>query len=190
MIKSSTMIGGSSTDYERNAADFYPTPAECTVSLYTRLRSIGAPTQWWEPACGDGAICKVLAEFGCSVHATDLHDRGYGASGHDFLTAPDPGFSGSWGIITNPPFNLAESFIRRAAQSRVPFAMLLKATYWHAKSRHELFKTTGPAAVFPMTWRPHFAPERGNAPTMDMCWTYWAAEPVAHCIYEPMDKRT
>jgi len=32
----------------------------------------------WEPACGDGAISKVLLAAGFDVVSTDLIDRGFG----------------------------------------------------------------------------------------------------------------
>lgn len=38
-------------------------------------------------------------------------------------------------IITNPPFSLAEAFIRRAAELGKPFAFLLKSQYWNATCR-------------------------------------------------------
>jgi len=34
--------------------------------------------QIWEPACGDGAISRVLEAAGYQVISTDLIDRGYG----------------------------------------------------------------------------------------------------------------
>ena len=50
------------------------------------------------------------------------------------------------GIITNPPFNLAAEFIERSAAKNIPFAMLTKATFWHAKKRQKLFEATRPMA--------------------------------------------
>lgn len=184
-LPAATIGGGSSPVHARNEADFYPTPPECTVALCKRFSGL-LPQVIWEPACGDGAISRVLEAFGFSVHSTDLHDRGYGEAGVDFLAAPDVYRS----VITNPPFALAEQFIRKARQANKPFAMLLKATYWHAASRHALFKETGPAVVCPMLWRPNFAPERGSAPTMDVCWTVWSSGPAAICQYEPLPRPT
>lgn len=182
-LASSVLIGGASPVHGRNAADFYPTPPECTQALCNAW--LAAPQLVWEPACGDGAICRVLEGNRHVVFGTDLHDRGYGTGGLDFLTGPALDCDC---IITNPPFNLAEKFIRRARTFNAPFAMLLKATFWHAASRQALFHETGPSNVFAMTWRPNFAPDRGAAPTMDMIWTTWASEPRDLCAYKLLAK--
>ena len=56
--------------------DFYPTPPEAVRALLSVETFEGSI---WEPACGDGAISKVLLEAGHEVVSTDLIDRGYGA---------------------------------------------------------------------------------------------------------------
>lgn len=183
-IPSSTIIGGLSGQHKRNEADFYPTPPECTLALVGRFRGL-LGRNVWEPACGDGAISEVLNSLGFDVFSTDLRHTGYGHGGVDALgTRPENIDS----IVTNPPFNQAAEFILHARSSGLPFAMLLKSTYWHAASREKLFHDTGPAAVCPMLWRPNFAPERGRAPTMDVCWTVWHAHPVPSCEYVPLPK--
>jgi hypothetical protein len=138
----------------------------------------------WEPACGDGAISKVLEANGLDVVSTDLYDRGYGKGGMNFMTSDCT--CGS--IITNPPFNLAAQFIERAAEKEVPFAMLLKATYWHAAKRSELFNRTRPLAVMAMSWRPAMSPERGKSGTMDFIWTVWRSKPVNLSRYHVFSK--
>lgn len=182
-IPASVVIGGLSSGHARKDADFYPTPPDCTEAL---LATWAAPHHIWEPSCGDGAISRILKARGHDVTSTDLHARGYGHAGIDFLSTKRPRHFD--GIVTNPPFNLAEAFIRRSRTFGVPFAMLLKATYWHAKTRRRLFEETGPAAVFAMLWRPNFVPERGNAPTMDVIWTVWSAKPASDCRYYLLDK--
>tara|TARA_R110002073_G_scaffold182075_1_gene340380 strand:- start:63 stop:623 length:561 start_codon:yes stop_codon:yes gene_type:complete len=172
-MKSSTIIGGSSKHHKRNAADFYATPSECTSALLHHFGWLFQGLTIWEPACGDGAISKVLESRGFDTVSTDLYNRGYGVSGMNFLN--DKGSCES--IITNPPFNLAEQFIERAAQKKIPFAMLLKATYWHAAKRTELFHRTMPMAVIAMAWRPTMSPERGKSGTMDFIWTIWDSKP-------------
>lgn len=185
-IPSATIIGGLSSRFARNAADFYPTPWECTQAL---LDTVYFPDPVWEPACGDGAISVVAAACGMDVVSTDLHFYGFGRGGVDFLKA-DVAPSRMACIITNPPFNLAEAFIRKARSFDVPFAMLLKATYWHAASREAMFRETSPEHVFAMNWRPHFAPERGASPTMDVIWTVWGERPAKTCNYSILKKPT
>lgn len=83
---------------KRAAFEFYPTPPEATRALLSVEAFEG---DIWEPACGDGAISKVLLEAGYEVISTDLIDRGYGTGGHDFLKSTRPLAKN---IITNPPY--------------------------------------------------------------------------------------
>jgi len=183
-VASSVIIGGASPDHARAEADFYPTPPECTEALALAFPELFG-SLCWEPACGDGAISRVLNARGVKTYDTDLRQTGFGRGGVNALTHRPEGISS---IVTNPPFNLAEQFIRHARAFNVPFAMLLKSTYWHAASRQALWRDTGPAAVCPMLWRPNFAPERGKSPTMDVCWTVWDAQPATVCVYHLLPK--
>ena len=185
-MKSSTMIGGKSNQHGRNAADFYATPPECTAVLLENYGGMFRSGRVWEPACGDGAISKVLEADGLDVVSTDLQDRGYGEGGMNFLTSD----CSCQSIITNPPFHLAAQFIERAVQKEVPFAMLLKATYWHAAKRSELFNRTRPLAVMAMSWRPAMSPERGKSGTMDFIWTVWGSKPSLETKYIVSKKPT
>ena len=178
-MKSSTIIGGKSDQHKRNKADFYSTPRDCTIALIDRFEWLFRGGRIWEPACGDGAISKVLEERNFEVISTDLHDRGYGKGGMNFLTAE----CNCGSIITNPPFNLAADFIEHAATKRVPFAMLTKSTFWHAAKRHRLFRQTKPMVVMAMTWRPAMSPERGKSATMDFIWTVWGTGPHSKTQY-------
>jgi hypothetical protein len=183
--RSSTISGGQSPRHARHDADFYATPSEVTEAL---LRSPVGPALLlrpiWEPACGDGAISKVLIEHGANVVSTDLHDRGYGLGGVDFLRCSMP----SRAVITNPPFDRAADFIRRACTRGQPVAMVLKATYWHAANRHDLFNDTRPAYIMPLLWRPAMAPDRGKSPTMEFMWVVWGAQPSPTCQYLPLPR--
>lgn len=105
----------------------------------------------------------------------------------DFLHAPAE-IEGLGAIITNPPFALASEFIDKCRSYGVPFAILHKATYWHAKSRFPLFQASGPRAVAPLLWRPIMAADRGKSPTMDFAWTVWGPEPAPETRYLPLPK--
>lgn len=83
---------------KRAAYEFYPTPPEATRALMSVESFEG---DIWEPACGDGAISKVLEAAGYQVVSTDLIDRGYGVGGHNFLKSDNPLAKN---IITNPPY--------------------------------------------------------------------------------------
>ena len=156
--------------------DHYNTPREASWPF---VRAAAIPGLVWEPACGDGAISKVLELRGFRVVSSDLHDRGYGESNMNFLNAE----CACDAIITNPPFRLASNFIERSAEKKVPFAMLTKSTFWHAEKRRRLFIDTGPMAVMAMTWRPAMSPERGQSATMDFIWTVWSSKPNKETRY-------
>lgn len=176
-------IIGSQKTHARKPADFYPTPPDATWVL---LEWLGLPrgTRVKEPACGDGAMARVLEASGLSVDASDLRsDSGYGRGGVDYIKTP--GERTDW-VITNPPFNVAVGFIETALAQTPNVAMLLKSQFWHARSRIELFERSPPAAVLPLTWRPSFLEaERGNSPLMDVMWVVWRAG-VTQTRYQPL----
>lgn len=120
------------------ADDFYASPPEAVEALLTVEDFTGAV---WEPACGDGAISKVLASHGHAVVSTDLVDRGYGdMHGIDFLmerTALAPN------IVTNPPFKLGNAFAERAvALATGKVAFLMRLVWLEGQARRRLFDDT------------------------------------------------
>lgn len=124
------------TSKGRPEFDFYPTPPEAVEAL---LRVETFTGTMWEPACGDGAICKVLEAHGHKVLATDLIDRGWGESPHDFLTSPYTADN----IITNPPFTLAEQFVKLSLErSTGKVAILGKLAFLEGAKRRKMFEST------------------------------------------------
>lgn len=158
-------ISGGNTAYKRVESDFYPTPEEATQAILNFLK-LPAGTTIWEPACGENHMVDVMRDNGMVVIGTDI------LSGTDYLTTEDR--ECDW-IITNPPFSLAEEFIKRSIETKRPFALLLKSQYWHARKRLELFRSYPPSFVCPLTWRPDFLfKKRGKgSPLMDVMWVVW-----------------
>lgn len=170
---------------DREGTDFYPTPPDVTHALMDYLQ-LPTGTHIWEPACGQGHISDVLLQRGMVVRSTDLHDRGYGEGGIDFLEVP--AMRSDW-MITNPPFAQSEAFIRHALELGKPFALLLKGQYWHSKRRQALFNNHRPVAVLPLTWRPDFLMGRkGGSPTMEAAWTVWHPTPAAATEYRLLSR--
>ena len=167
-MNGANLANGSKTA-KRRELDFYPTPPEATHAL---MRFLKLPIcRIWEPACGDGAMSKVLSSYGHKVVSTDLRDTGFGEGGVDFLETPARLVDA---IITNPPFAQSQTFISRATFMADTVAMLLKSQYWHAQKRLSLFRLNPPAWVLPLTWRPDFmGGASGGAPTMEVHWTVW-----------------
>lgn len=163
-VRASRIVGGNGA-YGRNLSDLYPTPPDVTVALM-RFLNLPRRTVVWEPAAGEGDMAGVLQTFCDTVYATDVLD------GTDFLKSSIE--DADW-IITNPPFSLAEEFIRRAAELEKPFAFVLKSQYWHAQTRAGLFSEIPPSYVLPLTWRPNFNFKTmpGKSPVMDVMWCVW-----------------
>lgn len=166
-LNASRIAGGNSA-YGRRQSDFYPTPPEATVALLQFL-NLPKNTTIWEPAAGEGDMAGVLQAYFETVYTTDILD------GTDFLKSSID--AADW-IITNPPFSLAEDFIRRAAKIEKPFAFLLKSQYWHASKRMALFEDISPSYILPLTWRPDFffkerIPGEKGSPLMDVMWCVW-----------------
>ena len=127
---------------ERADHDFYPTPPEATHALLQREKFEGLI---WEPACGDGAISTILEDYGYEVRSTDLINRGYGTGDTDFLTstltAPN--------IITNPPFSIAEPFLKHALnQTTGKVAFLCKLQFLEGAKRKIIFETSPLKTVY------------------------------------------
>ena len=179
-LQASRMVGGN-TAYKRIESDFYPTPPEATIAL---LNFLGLPktTVIWEPACGENHMVQTMKNMGYATIGSDIQ------TGEDFLTIP---FKECDWIITNPPFSLAEDFIKRCNQHNRPFALLLKSQYWHAKKRQAIFDEIRPSYILPLTWRPDFLfKTRGKgAPLMDVMWVVWGLYSNAtYPLYIPLSK--
>jgi hypothetical protein len=162
----SDILGCASPTNTRERHDFYPTPHECTQTLIA-AEGDRLPQQVWDPCCGNGDIAIVLQQHDRQVVATDLVDRGFGQSGCDFLlqtTAAAPA------IVTNPPFNLAEAFLRHAAKLGVEYvAFLHKADWLNSAERGVMVETVWcPARCYLLSWRPDFKDQ--GAPTMNCNW--------------------
>ena len=164
----SIMLTNSTKDYDwrnRPATDFYPTPRNVTLALIQRCRWAKTETIW-EPACGSGHMMSVFEEEGYNVVGTDIR------TGNDFRLATK-----SQGniIVTNPPYCIADEFIRKARELEPKaFAFLLKSQYWHAATRGRLFYDIRPKLVMPLLWRPDFLfGAKSKSPTMEVLWTVW-----------------
>lgn len=151
--------------------DFFPTPAWATHALIDNEDFRG---DIWEPACGDGAMSRVLETSGNKVISSDLHDRGYGEAGHDFLE--------SWrrapNIVTNPPYNAAEGFVRAGIdRSSTKFALLLRLAFLEGANRQRTIFTDAPPSrvwVFSerITFYPAGAVQKGSGTTA-YAWFVW-----------------
>jgi hypothetical protein len=151
--------------------DFFPTPAWATHALVDNERFEG---RIWECACGDGEMARVLEEAGYSVRASDLHARGFGTSGVDFLKATRQVDN----IVTNPPYNAAEAFVAHGLKlARRKLALLLRLAFLEGANRaNTLFLKTPPARVWIFSERITFymkGAARAGSGTTAYAWFVW-----------------
>lgn len=110
------LAGGNSTTQKADN-DFYATnPQTVRDFLNLTLKEFENINTIWENCAGQGHLAEVLKEYfkASIICTTDLIDRGYCASGIDFLNSdfnPNADL-----IITNPPFSLINDFIKFGLQ--------------------------------------------------------------------------
>jgi len=172
------MMSGGNPAEGREERDLYRTPTEAVLALL-QCGERFSPTIW-EPACGDGRIVRPFEAAGHKVIASDIHPLGVGKK-VDFLKVPPKPIAND--IITNPPFDLAEEFIRHALafQPRL-LVLLLKATYWHADKRAREWDAIGPSRVYAMAFRLDF--KDLGAPAMECSWFVWERGYAGETIYK------
>jgi hypothetical protein len=141
-----------------DALDHFPTPPWATRALFQHVLpslDIEGIETAWEPACAEGLMAEVIAEFTTGqVVASDIFDYGYGQAPHDFLHDEPPLIQPEW-IITNPPFNLAAEFTLRALNfATVGVAMLVRTNWVEGIGRYEsIFRDRPPTLYAPFVER-------------------------------------
>jgi hypothetical protein len=159
----------------RSRDDFYPTPPEVTRALLSVEKFEG---QILEPACGDGAMSRVLEDAGYSVTSADLVDRGYGNGGRDFLMEQEKVEN----IVTNPPFKLVEAFIYQAtALARRKVAILGRLGLLEGQERRMMWDAVPVARVWVFSRRvamvkpgdPAYGSKGGRGGMIAYAWYVW-----------------
>ena len=176
---------------KRKASDFYPTPPGPLASLvpwWDRMYRGGAA---YEPAAGDGAILRWLADRGLGrdeLWANDvvmsderraiLDGWSSRVTQGDYLTdelAPHRARL----VITNPPFRQAQAFCERAIETCDPagvVVMLMRLSMLGSTKRRAWWATAPLARVGVITPRPSFT-GHGN----DACEYAWF-------LFEPLHR--
>lgn len=151
--------------------DFFPTPAWATWALIDNEQFSG---DIWECACGNGAMSNVLDETQSAVISSDLFDRGFGQSGIDFLASKRR----SSNIVTNPPYNAAEGFVRQGLElAENKFALLLRLAFLEGANRQRtIFSERPPSRVWVFSERITFYPagaQKNGSGTTAYAWFVW-----------------
>jgi hypothetical protein len=172
-------VGSGQHSYEARGADCYETPPEAVEAL---LKVEKIPEWVWEPACGPGSIVRALVAAGHNVLDSDLHDYGQYYK-TDFL-APDT--SVPWHgcyefecIVTNPPYRLAQQFVEKALELKVPLViMLLRLAFLESERRRRILEHSGLARIhvfrnrLPMMHRKDWNGPRASS-AIPFAWFVW-----------------
>ena len=147
---------------KKDSLDYFPTPPWATRALFHSvilpMGIVHHSNRVLEPACGGGHMVKVLREYFDKVESCDIADYGQDRIQdfltvdylQDFLTLEYSQVIGAYDfIITNPPFNLAEEFVRKALpMTRKLVAIFARTQFMEGIGRYErLFKPNPPAII-------------------------------------------
>lgn len=167
----------------RESRDDFPTPCWATRALCEFLidgpPAMSAGSVVVEPACGRGTMARPLGEYFTSVVASDKFSYGIHAIGDFLVETPPVGDL----LVTNPPFTLAESFVRRARDADYrAVALLVRTAFLEGGNRfRNLFERDPPAYVLQFAERvPMFKgrldPKRSTATAY--AWVVWVGRDV------------
>jgi len=154
---------------QRKKSDFYETHESMVQQLLDREKIEGTVL---EPACGHGAITRVLSRITPLWSAYDIQ------MGTDFLDEKEQYDI----VLTNPPYSLAFEFIQKAKEvAREKIIFLLPLSYLHGKKRYDTIWTDKKfplARIYVFTRYPMLGvPLRhdGKYPTgmVVYCWMVW-----------------
>jgi hypothetical protein len=157
--------------------DLYQSPPEAVHAL---LKAERLPHTIWEPACGPGAIVRVLRGAGHHVFATDLVDYAspdQDQHGWDFLMESRAPL-GLEAIVTNPPFKNAGEFVVKALELCPKVMMLLRLAFLESEKRRNILDNGSLARVhvfrkrLPMMHREVWEGKKGNS-AMAFAWFVW-----------------
>lgn len=180
--------------------DFFKTPAWCVDRLLEVREFPGG--SWLEPAAGDGAIIRAVNAHPssprsltwhahdirpeCKPHLDTLAQNDIG----DFLALRQWETRRYAVCVTNPPFGLAEAFLRRCLEVADTVVFLQRLPWLASDDRADLFRAL-PPDVYVLPDRPSFVnirkrvrdPKTGKlkwqvttTDATDYCWFCWGTD--------------
>ncbi|MBI1206748.1 MAG: hypothetical protein GC191_05595 [Azospirillum sp.] len=156
--------------FDRRDNDAYYTPDWCTEALIAKVTFRGP---LWEPAAGKGRMAAVLRRAGYDVVESDLDRQN---DPLDFLQTTTM-LGATLSIVTNPPYHIAEKFVRHALDLALPgggmVAMLLRHEFDCAKKRRYLFERYQFFQKLTLTTRPRWIENTDNSPRHNFAWFVW-----------------
>lgn len=197
---------------EREANDFYATPAWCVHRLFedehfldTHITPASTEVEdqvWLEPGCGEGAIIQALDQIGVSPNAwvaVDDENRKLSAENivfeHvDFLKfEPEPGEISV--AIGNPPYSLAKEFVDHALKISPVVIMLLRVNFLGSEKRVAWWRGQKQKPdIYVLPNRPVFTVNKEGKPGVDAteyAWFVWGPRSKGHWfLLESTDEDT
>lgn len=184
----------------RVADDNYPTPPWCTRRL---LEGVSLPGGLYlEPAAGDGAIIREAQRLrsdiswsavelrevcreplGRIVHPQAVVIGDFVALGKAWATHLPAGQKPYTGVVTNPPYALAEQFVEVSLKIAHVVVMLLRINFLGSERRYELLRQH-PPDVYVLPNRPCFVDGRSDA--TEYAWFVWGAGRGGHLSILPL----
>lgn len=152
---------------ERAPQDFYETPDWLTRAILPHLPPFRTVL---EPACGKHAIVRELERAWPTARIVCCDLNGCASGGaEDFLKiAPCEGIDL---IVTNPPYSLAEEFVRHALRFRgAVVVMLLRVNFLGSKKRAAWLREHTPS-IYVSPRRPSFTGNGTDA--TEYAWFVW-----------------
>lgn len=163
---------------KKRKLNFYRTPEAATVALLEAERR-HLPQVIWDPGVGVGDILHPFIDRGYQTRGSDIvnrwgDDRWEVRDFFDFSAPPAPGC----GVVCNPDFDLISvrgggaPWLEHCFALQIPYiAMLVPATWIHAKSRIGLLEARPPSRYYPICWRLDWT--GAGAPAQSHAWIVW-----------------
>ncbi len=121
--------------------DCYETPP-CALEALMRVEAL--PPCIWEPACGPGALVRVLQAHGHHVIASDIRQYGH----NEVMDFFDTTSAIAKCILTNPPFKIAQKFVEHALKLCPTVYMLGRLTWLESTRRTSILENDRLARVY------------------------------------------
>ena len=136
-----------------------------------------------EPAVGEGAIVRAMPSTIERWQTIDIRDVPPSSQFHrrcDYLVSNFAEFSEAETVITNPPFSLAEAFIRKARREcpKADLVFLLRLGFLASVERVALWKDLGEPDLFILPNRPSYT--GSGTDKYDYAWYVFPPNSRAH----------
>lgn len=154
--------------WDRHPDDWYVEPLWCSVRLFEEEKFDGSI---WDPACGLGRILQAAKQAGYGVIGTDKVKRSDDCD--EEICFDDVYLPPARNIVSNPPFGIAEAFLKKALQSTDgKIAFLLPLSWMTGKARTQMIEQTPLYRIYVLG--PVIeAGEKPGGGTKDFAWFVW-----------------